>query len=73
MLRKNDCHAGQGGDALRAANDRLLPLYCEMDGLFQSVYQFYNSEDPAKTPAQQAATRASNTAYVYSMVAEAVR
>ena len=73
MLKKNDCHAGQGGDALRAENDKLLPLYCEMDGLFPSVYQFYDSGDPTKTPAQQAATKASNAAYVYSMVAEAVR
>ena len=73
MLKKNDCKPGQGGDALRAENDKLLPLYCEMDGLFPSVYQFYNSMDPAKTPAQQAATRASNAAYVFSMVSEAVR
>ena len=73
MLKRNDCHAGQGGDTLRAENDKLLPLYCEMDGLFPSIYQFYNSEDPTKTPAQQAATWSSNTAYVYSMVAEAVR
>ena len=73
MLKRNDCHPGQGGDALRAENDKLLPLYCEMDGLFPSVYQFYNSEDPTKTPAQQAATKASNAAYVHSMVAEAVR
>ena len=73
MLKRNDCKPGQGGDALRAANDRLLPLYCEMDGLFPSVYQFYNSQDPTKTPAQQAATKTSNIAYVYSMVSEAVR
>ena len=73
MLKRNDCRPGQGGDALRAENDKLLPLYCEMDGLFPSVYQFYNSEDPAKTPAQQAATKTSNIAYVYSMVSEAVR
>ncbi len=73
MLKRNDCKPGQGGDALRAANDRLLPLYCQMDGIFPSVYQFYNSQDPTKTPEQQAATKESNVAYVYSMVSEAVR
>ena len=73
MLKMNDCKPGQGGDARRAANDKLLPLYCEMDALFPSVYQFYNSEDPTKTSAQQAATKASNIAYVNSMVSEAVR
>jgi hypothetical protein len=73
MLKRNDCHYHQGGEFLRSENDRLLPLICEMDALFPSVYQFYNSDDPSKTAAQQAATLASNEAYVYSMVAEAVR
>eukprot|EP01050_Picozoa_sp_SAG11_P027099 SAG11_NODE_6731_length_1258_cov_1.199310_1_plen_168_part_00 len=73
MLKRNDCHYHQGGDFLRAENDRLLPLICEMDALFPSVYQFYNSEDPTKSVAQHRATLISNKAYVYSMVTEALR
>ena len=61
------------GDSLRVDNDKLLPLFCEMDGLFPSVYQFYDSEDPAKTAAQNAATKKSNVQYVRSVVSEAVR
>jgi hypothetical protein len=66
-------YSTSAGDGLRADNDKLLPLFCEMDGLFPSVYQFYNSEDPSKTAAQNAATKKSNAQYVRSVVGEAVR
>ena len=31
------------GDGLRQDNDRMMELYCQSDGLFPSVYQFYVS------------------------------
>lgn len=51
---------------LRAENDALFPLWCSMDAILPSVYQFYNScENPA--------LRESNLDYVRSTVNEAVR
>eukprot|EP00038_Savillea_parva_P009838 m.186169 g.186169 ORF g.186169 m.186169 type:complete len:710 (-) comp16687_c0_seq1:65-2194(-) len=54
------------GPELRARNDKLLPLYCHVDAMFPSVYQFYNSED-------KPGTKQGNIQYTYSVVAEAVR
>jgi hyaluronoglucosaminidase len=54
------------GDDLRAENDALFPLWCSMDALFPSVYQFYNS-------CEKPATSAGNHIYVRSNVVEAVR
>lgn len=54
------------GDALRADNNALFPLWCSMDALFPSVYQFYNS-------CNSSAVRSRNAEYVRSNVAEAVR
>eukprot|EP00036_Acanthoecidae_sp_10tr_P001978 CAMPEP_0182945296 /NCGR_PEP_ID=MMETSP0105_2-20130417/55349_1 /TAXON_ID=81532 ORGANISM="Acanthoeca-like sp., Strain 10tr" /NCGR_SAMPLE_ID=MMETSP0105_2 /ASSEMBLY_ACC=CAM_ASM_000205 /LENGTH=298 /DNA_ID=CAMNT_0025085311 /DNA_START=55 /DNA_END=951 /DNA_ORIENTATION=- len=54
------------GPVLRARNERLLPLYCVVDALFPSVYQFYNSENSSSI-------KAANTAYTFGVVAEAVR
>jgi hypothetical protein len=54
------------GDDLRAENDNLFPLWCSMDALFPSVYQFYNScNKPSVSKA--------NREYVRSNVEEAVR
>jgi hypothetical protein len=54
------------GPELRKRNEKLLPLFCEVDALFPSVYQFYNSENST-------GAKAGNIQYTYSMVAEAVR
>lgn len=54
------------GDTLRKQNDMLTDIWCELDGLFPSVYQFYNSEN-------NTAVATNNRQYVYSNVAEAVR
>ena len=54
------------GDALRAENDALFPLWCSVDALFPSVYQFYDS-------CNSSAVRSRNAEYVRSNVAEAVR
>lgn len=56
------------GDALRLENDQLFGIWCNLDGLFPSVYQFYdscNTTDPS--------VRRNNEQYVTSNVAEAVR
>jgi hypothetical protein len=56
------------GDALRSQNDRLFPLWCHLDVLFPSVYQFYDSSlDHTGRVLKQ------NREYVQSNVAEAVR
>lgn len=54
------------GDELRAQNDRLGPVWCALDALFVSVYQFYNGS--ASTGTEQA-----NEEYVYANIAEARR
>lgn len=54
------------GPELRERNNRLLPLYCEVDALYPSVYQFYNSEN-------NSAAQRGNIQYTFSVVAEAVR
>eukprot|EP00040_Diaphanoeca_grandis_P000498 m.15576 g.15576 ORF g.15576 m.15576 type:complete len:339 (-) comp10643_c0_seq1:110-1126(-) len=51
---------------LRAQNDKLFDLWCLVDGLFPSVYQFYNSTN-------NTAIEKANQNYVSSNVAEAVR
>ena len=54
------------GDALRADNDRMMDLYCATDGIFPSVYQFYDSTG-------KPSTKAGNEEYVFTNVQEAVR
>jgi len=54
------------GDVLREQNDNLFPLWCSMDGILPSVYQFYDS-------CNNTGDRASNEEYVRSNVREAVR
>jgi hypothetical protein len=54
------------GDELRMQNDRLAPVWCELDALFVSVYQFYNGSSST-------AIEANNEAYVYNNIAEARR
>lgn len=54
------------GDALRADNDRMMDLYCATDGIFPSVYQFYDSTG-------RPSVEAGNEEYVFSNVQEAVR
>ena len=44
----------------------MMDLYCETDGIFPSVYQFYDS-------AGKPALKTQNAECVYSNVAEAVR
>ena len=51
---------------LRNANDRMFSLYCEVDAIFPSVYQFYDST-------AKPGVRKNNEQYVFSNVAEAVR
>ena len=54
------------GDALRADNDRLMDLYCATDGIFPSVYQFFDSTG-------KSSTKAANEEYIFTNVQEAVR
>ncbi len=54
------------GDRWRAENDRMYPLICELDGLFPTVYQFYDSRKSSKI-------EAANREYVRSNVDEAMR
>ena len=61
----NGYNTGQG-DILREQNDNLFPLWCSMDGILPSVYQFYNSCNNSNV-------RAGNEEYVRSNVREAVR
>ena len=51
---------------LRADNDRMMDLFCEVDALFPSVYQFYNSVG-------KPGTEKANREYVLTNVQEAVR
>jgi hypothetical protein len=62
-----DGYNSSAGPLLRAENDRVFaPIVCALDGLFPTVYQFYNSEQkPAVEPA--------NREYVFSNIAEARR
>ena len=62
----NGYDSSTDGDELRAQNDRLAPVWCQLDGLFVSVYQFYNGSSSASTAA-------ANSEYVYSNIAEARR
>ena len=54
------------GPLLRAQNDALFPLWCHMDAIMPSVYQFYDS-------CNRSSARAPNEEYVRSNVREAVR
>ena len=54
------------GDMLREQNDNLFPLWCGMDAILPTVYQFYNSCNNSNK-------RAPNEQYVRSNVREAVR
>lgn len=54
------------GDALRADNDRMMDLYCATDGIFPSVYQFYDSTG-------KPSIKAGNEEYIFTNVQEAVR
>jgi hypothetical protein len=51
---------------MRKDNDRIMDVYCESDGLFPSVYQFYDSTN-------KPSVEAGNKEYVFTNVAEAVR
>lgn len=59
-------YATPAGPLLRAQNDQLAPLWCALDGLFPSVYQFFDGSKSASVLAR-------NRAYVRSTVAEARR
>lgn len=39
------------GDGLRKDNDRMMEIYCNSDGIFPSVYQFYDSTGKPSTAA----------------------
>jgi hypothetical protein len=54
------------GDVLRSQNDALFPLWCSLDALMPSVYQFYNS-------ANNTNIHKNNANYVRTNVLEAVR
>eukprot|EP00041_Stephanoeca_diplocostata_P018028 m.374054 g.374054 ORF g.374054 m.374054 type:complete len:357 (+) comp20896_c0_seq2:157-1227(+) len=54
------------GKILRQQNDALFPLWCNVDVIFPSVYQFYNSTG-------NPGTEKNNKDYVFSNVAEGVR
>jgi hypothetical protein len=66
MREYYDGYNTSSGDALRADNDRAMDLYCATDGIFPSVYQFYDSTG-------KPSTRAANEEYVFTNVQEAVR
>ena len=61
-----DGYNTSSGDALRADNDRMMDLYCATDGIFPSVYQFYDSTGRPSVEAR-------NEEYVFTNVQEAVR
>eukprot|EP00940_MAST-03C_sp_MAST-3C-sp2_P000445 g445.t1 len=61
-----DGYNSSQGDLLREQNDDLFPLWCSMDAIMPSVYQFYNS-------CNRSDVRANNEMYVRSNVREAVR
>ena len=54
------------GPRLREQNDALFPLWCHMDAIMPSVYQFYDS-------CNHSSARLPNEEYVRSTVREAVR
>ena len=54
------------GPQLRKDNDRMFALWCVLDGLFPSVYQFYDSTG-------KPGVKAANEQYVFGNVNEAVR
>jgi hypothetical protein len=56
----------EAGPLLRAQNDQLAPLWCALDGLFPSVYLFFDGS-------QSNETLAMNRAYVATTVAEGRR
>jgi hypothetical protein len=66
MREYYDGYNTSSGDALRADNDRVMDLYCATDGIFPSVYQFYDSTG-------KPSTKAANEEYVFTNVQEAVR
>tara|TARA_A100001015_G_C14912294_1_gene680957 strand:+ start:119 stop:1222 length:1104 start_codon:yes stop_codon:yes gene_type:complete len=54
-------------DGIRKRNDELYPIWCHLDVLFPSVYQFYNSCQMGDK------VKKANQNYVYNNVVEAVR